>query len=131
MRTAALAVIGALSLGAAARPALAQAPADKSAARCLLVLQAIVQDPKNRDSANQGTTYYLGYLMAHGYSGKMEPLLEPERKAIKNPQQVQAELTRCGAELNARGAELRAVFANLQQNAVADRLKAGVPPPPK
>lgn len=129
MRTAAIAVIGALGLAAIAPAAGAQSAADKADARCILVLQLAARDAKNKEPAVQGTFYYMGRLMAHGLSGKLEPLLLNEGKAIKSGAEVQGELTRCGAELTARSAELRAVFANLQQAANAAAVKSGATPP--
>ena len=131
MRSAATAVIGALALAAIAPTASAQSATDKADARCILVLQLAARDAKNKDPAVQGTFYYLGRLMAHGLSGKLEPLLLGEGKAITNGAMVQAELTRCGADLTARSAELRTVFVNLQQaSAAAKPGAAALTPPP-
>jgi hypothetical protein len=129
MRSAATALIGALALAAAAQPAASQTAADKADARCILVLQLAARgDAKNKEPAVQGTFYYLGRLMAHGLSGKLEPLLLNEGKAITTGAAVQGELTRCGAELTAKSAELRTVFVNLQQAAAAAP-KTATPPP--
>lgn len=130
MRSAATAVIGALALAAIGPAASAQSATDKADARCILVLQLAARDAKNKDPAVQGTFYYLGRLMAHGLSGKLEPLLLGEGKAITNGAMVQAELTRCGADLTARSAELRSVFANLQQAATAAKAGASAPATP-
>lgn len=130
MRSAATAVIGALALAAIAPTASAQSATDKADARCILVLQLAARDAKNKDPAVQGTFYYLGRLMAHGLSGKLEPLLLGEGKAITNGAMVQAELTRCGADLTARSAELRTVFVNLQQASAAAKPGAAAPTPP-
>ena len=130
MRSAAIAVIGALTLAAVAPAANAQSATDKADARCILVLQVAARDAKNKDPAVQGTFYYLGRLMAHGLSGKLEPLLLGEGKTITNGAMVQAELTRCGADLTARSAELRTVFVNLQQAATTAKSGAAAPPAP-
>jgi len=130
MRSAATAVIGALALAAISPTASAQSATDKADARCILVLQLAARDAKNKDPAVQGTFYYLGRLMAHGLSGKLEPLLLGEGKAITNGAMVQAELTRCGADLTARSAELRTVFVNLQQASAAANPGATAPTPP-
>lgn len=130
MRSAATAVIGALALAAIAPAASAQTAADKADARCILVLQLAARDAKNKDPAIQGTFYYLGRLTAHGLTGKLEPLLLNEGKTITTAAAAQGELTRCGAELTARGAELRAVFVNLQQAANAAAAKSGAAPAP-
>ena len=135
MRIAATAVIGALALATlATQPASAQSAADKADARCILVLQLAARDAKNKEPALQGTFYYLGRLAARGLSGKLEPLLLAEGKSIKTGAEVQAELTRCGADLTARSAELRVAFVNLQQAATAAAAKSGAaggPPAPK
>lgn len=131
MRIAATAVIGALALASVAtQPASAQSAADKSDARCILVLQLVARDAKNKEPAVQGTFFYLGRLTGRGLSGKLEPLLLAEGKAIKTGAEVQTELTRCGAELTARSAELRTVFVNLQQAATAAAVQSGAPAAP-
>jgi len=119
MRNPALVLVGVL-MATAAIPATgnAQNAADKADARCLVVLQLAARDEKQRAAAAQGTFYYFGRLMARGYSGKLDPLLQAEaRDVVRSPQQIQQDLNRCGAELNYRGAELRAALANLQQAA--------------
>ena len=68
--------------------------------------------------------------MAHGLSGKLEPLLSAEGKTINSTALVQSELTRCGAELNARNTELRGVFANLAQASTAAKAAQRPAAPP-
>lgn len=109
MRAALTALIGAATLAAMAPPAVAQTPADRSDARCLLVLQAVSRDPKQKEAAGRGIYYFLGRIGARGSVSRIEPVLMAEAKAINSPQQVQAELSRCGNELQARTQEYDAV----------------------
>lgn len=116
MRLAMLAIAGAVAV--TAPPAVAQTPADRGDVRCLLVLQAVGRDPKQRDQAIQGIYYYLGKLNARGGLTRVEPLMLNEAKGL-NAQQAQAELTRCGVELNQQNGALRAMNDRLQAAAAA------------
>lgn len=126
MRNALITMLGVAVLSGLAASARAQTVTDRGDARCILVLQLAARDAKNKDPATQGTFYYLGRLSAHGMSAKLEPLFLAEGKTITNGATVQTELTRCGAELTARSAELRTTFVNLQQAAAS---AAAAPPP--
>lgn len=115
MRGTAIAIIGALALTAAAQTANAQSAGDKADARCILALQLAIRDPKFKEAAVQGSFYYMGRMVAHGLSGKLEPLLQGERKMI-TAETVQSELTRCGTELTASTNEFRAAFTKMQSD---------------
>lgn len=109
------AVAATVALTAVAAPAAAQTAGDKNDARCVLVLAVASREPKNAAAASQGSFYFLGRLAAHGMSGRMGPIMIAESKTITSPAQVQAELTRCSGELNARNTELRTAMGQLQQ----------------
>lgn len=121
MRTALIAMSGAIVLTGMVVPAAAQTAADKADARCLLVISVAAQDPKNKESAGRGTFYFLGRLAARGVSSRLGPILVAEAKTITAAAQVQAELQRCGAELNARNNELRTALTQVQKAAAAAR----------
>lgn len=118
MRLAMLAIAGAVA--ASAPPAVAQTPADRADIRCLLVLQAVGRDPKQREQAAQGIYYYLGKFQVRGGLTRLEPMMLTEAKGM-TPQQAQAELARCGMELNKQNQDLRAMN---------NRLQAAAPPAP-
>jgi hypothetical protein len=114
MRHAILAFAAAAILAGLAPPAFAQASAaDTADTRCLMVLQAVARDPKQRDNAARGVFYYMGKLVARGPVARMEAIMLAEGRKMNNATQVQAELTRCGAELSARSAELQAANQRL------------------
>jgi len=113
MRIAVLALAAALAAPAA--PAVAQTPDDRSDVRCLLVLQAIARDPKQKENAGRGVYFYMGRLAARGGLVRVEPLMLSEARAISSAAQVQAELTRCAAELTKRTAEMQAANQRLQK----------------
>lgn len=115
MRDMLSALIAAATLTTAAAPAAAQTATDKGDARCILVLTLASRDPKNAAAAGQGTFFFMGRLTAHGQSAKLGPIIIAESRTITSPAQVQTELGRCGAELNARNAELRAAMGELQK----------------
>lgn len=92
----ALAVMTAFS----APPAFAQTAGDAADVKCLLALQAMAADPKARDQAVRGVYYYLGKLSNRGGLGRLQTTILNEGKAMNSAPKVQAELTRCGAELN-------------------------------
>ena len=103
----------AAALAAPAAPAFAQAPDDRGDVRCLLVLQAIGRDPKQKENAGRGVYFYMGRLSARGALARTEPIMLAEAKALSTPALLQAELTRCGAELTKRTAEMQAVNQRL------------------
>lgn len=115
MRSFQIALLGVAALAGAAMPAAAQTVVDKADARCMLVLALAAQDPKNKDAANVGSFFYLGRLNARGISTKLGSTLIAESKTITSPDQIKAELARCGGELNTRNAEMRAALAQLQE----------------
>ena len=115
MRVLVSALIGLTTLSAVVSPATAQTAMDKADARCILMLSVAAQDPKNRDAARSGSFFFLGRLNARAMSGKLGPLLVSETKSITTPVQAQAELARCGKELNARLPEMGAALAQVQQ----------------
>jgi hypothetical protein len=125
MRSLTLALIAAVALAGAATRSVAQTtPADRADARCLLVLEALARDPRNKEAAGKGVFYYLGRLQARGLAARLGPLFREEAKAMPTPQQAQAEAKRCTTELTARSNELRSVF-----QALAAAQPAAAPPP--
>jgi hypothetical protein len=118
MRTAALVLATLVALsGAAASSAQAQAlSADQADARCLLVLQFIARDPAQKEQASRGILFYLGRLSARGAISRIEPVMRAEGPKLSQ-QQAQAELTRCGGELNARSKDYQTVAQRLAASA--------------
>lgn len=127
MRTVLIAAAAAAALAGLAPSAAAQTAADRADMRCLLVLQAVSQDPKQKDSATRGIYFYIGRLAARGPLSRVETLLPSEGRAIGSAQQAQAELTRCGTELTQRTGEFQAASQRAAQAARA----AAPPPKPK
>jgi hypothetical protein len=120
MRTAMIALAALTAATAAApAPALAQTADQKADIRCVLVLGAVGRDPKQQQAAMQGIYYFLGRIDAAGLKPGLEGLMKTEGSAIQNPQQAQAELNRCGVELNRRAADLKATYERLQASAQA------------
>lgn len=115
MRHAALAIAAAAVLGGLATPALAQGATDVPDVRCLMVLQVIGRDPAQRDQATRGIFFYIGRLGARGSIARIEPIMIAESKKMNTPQILQAELGRCGAELNQRTGEVQALSQKLQK----------------
>ena len=115
MRYAALAFMTAAVLTGAVSPALAQSAADTADVRCMMVLQAISRDPAQREQAGRGLFYYVGRVTARGPLARVEAIMLAEGKKISTPQQAQAELARCGAELNQNGGEMQAINQRLQK----------------
>lgn len=109
------ALIGLATLAAGVAPAAAQTALDKADARCILMLSVAAQDPKNREAAKSGSFFFLGRLNARAMSGKLGPLMVAETRSITTPAQAQAELARCGNELNARLPEMSAALGQVQQ----------------
>jgi hypothetical protein len=106
----------------ATSPAVAQTGGDGADVRCLLVLQAIARDPKQQEQAGRGLYFYLGKLAARGASSRLEAVMLTEGQGLNSQPKNQAELTRCGAELNQQTNTLRA--ANTR---IATRLGATPP----
>jgi len=119
---------GLIALTGAAGPASAQAlTPDQADVRCLMVMQFITRDPKNADQGSKGVLFYLGRLSARGATARIEAVIKTEAPKMQ-AQQAQAELTRCGGEINARGQELQAVNQRL---AAAARPPAAAAPAKK
>jgi len=115
MRSFPIALLAVAALAGSAVPALAQTASDKADARCMLALALAAQDPKNKDAASVGSFFYLGRLNARGTLAKLGPILIAESKTITGPDQIKAELARCGGELNTRNGEMRAAMVQLQE----------------
>jgi hypothetical protein len=135
MRTAALILAAAAACAGVAAPAAAQAPsADQADTRCLMVLQFVARDPKQSDQAAKGIYYYLGRMGSRGPLARIEGLMKAEAPKM-TPQQAQAELARCGTELNRRSQEFQAINQRLAaQFGPPKGAPAGKPPataPPK
>ena len=113
MRYAAPIFAAALAAAGAAGPAAAQAlTPDQADVRCLMVMQFVARDPKNAEQGARGATFYLGRLSARGAIARLEAIIKAEAPKL-SPQQAQAELTRCGGEINARGQDLQAMNQRL------------------
>jgi hypothetical protein len=108
MRYAVLSLAAAVALSGSAPAAMAQASIDQADIKCLIVLQVVGRDPKQSDQAAKGMFYYLGRLSARGGIPRLEPLMMAEA-AKMTPQAAQAELQRCGGELNSKTQEYQAV----------------------
>lgn len=106
-------ILAAAAALAGATPAAAQgASADSADVRCLMVLQFVGRDPKQAEQAARGVYFYLGRLSSRGATARIEGLIKAEAAKLP-PQQAQAELARCGGELNNRTRELQAVNQRL------------------
>ena len=126
MRPTALALAVAITLTGAV-PATAQAPApDTADVRCLLVLQVVGRDPKQSEQAAKAIYHYLGRLSSRGSITRIEPILKAEASKL-TPQQAQAELGRCGGDLNARTKEFQAINQRLAAQFAAPAAKAAPP----
>ena len=113
MRNAVLTLAAAAMLASAAPSAMAQpVSADAADARCLIVLQFVARDPKQAEQASKGIYFYLGRISARGSVNRLEGIVKTEAPKMQQ-QQAQAELQRCGAELNSRGQEFQAVNQRL------------------
>lgn len=129
MRSPMIALIAAAAaLSGIATPVSAQTAGDRADTRCILVLQLVGRDPKNKEAATQGIFYYLGRLQARGFSGKLDALMLAEAAAIQSQQQAQSEVSRCNTELTAHSLDLKNAFQRLQQQAQAARPQ-GAPAP--
>src|SRR5690349_2309071 len=112
MRFAVLTLAFAAALAGSAGSATAQTMTpDQADTRCLMVLQFVGRDPKQSEQAAKGIYFYLGRLTARGGVARIEGLMKAE--ASLTPQQAQAELARCGAELNTRTKEFQGVNERL------------------
>ena len=131
MRTVLASLIGAATVAGLAQPAAAQTAADRADARCMLVLQAIARDPKNKEAAQVGLYFYMGRLDARGGIPRLEPILLAEAKTITSAEKAKAELDRCGAELNKRTMELKAVNDSLRAHMQPTPTSAPAPAPAK
>lgn len=129
MRALSVALIGAATLVSAAGPAAAQTAMDKADTRCLLALVLVGQDPKATAEARQGTFYYLGKMDGRGSTPRLESLMAAESRTLNTQPLVQAELTRCGAELSRRGSAFASMLQRLQAAAKAAQA-AGAPATP-
>jgi hypothetical protein len=130
MRSALIVMAGVVALAALVPPAAAQTAGDRADTRCLLVLGVAARDPKNKEAASRGTFYFVGRLASHGLTTKLAPILTAEAKSITSQAQAQAELQRCGVELNARTAEVQEAMQQVQQAAqAAQAAKAAAKPP--
>jgi hypothetical protein len=120
-----LALIGSAILGpssALAAPPAAAPVARASAAaaadgRCILVMNVIARDPKNREAASRGTFYYIGRLAGRGQLAQVDAILIASSKGLNGQAQFQAEAKRCGAEFTAANGKLGEAFQALQQMA--------------
>ncbi|MEW5684240.1 MAG: hypothetical protein AB1942_04915 [Pseudomonadota bacterium] len=127
MRNAVLTLAAAVALAGAAPSAMAQpVSADQQDARCLMVLQFIARDPNQSEQAAKGIYYYLGRLASRGPVARIETLMKAEAPKMQQ-QAAQAELARCGAELNNRTKEFQAV----NQKLAATFAPKGAAPAPK
>lgn len=131
MRRAVLALVAALTLSAVAPQAMAQTPTDRADVRCLLALTVAGRDPRNKEAAAAGTQYFMGRLDGRAIGAKLEPTMLAESKALNSGPAIQAELTRCAAQLNKRGAEMKATFQRLQAQAGPPPGAAPATPPAK
>jgi hypothetical protein len=104
----------ALSLFAAISPATAQTAADKADARCILVLTLAAQNPAQKEAAGRGQFYYYGRVAARGTRTPFATMLMNEAKVVTTPNQLQAELARCTAELTIANAALRDSLKEVQ-----------------
>jgi hypothetical protein len=122
---------GAAQAAPAAPPPAARASAAAAAdGRCILVMNVIARDPKNRDAASRGTFYYLGRVAGRGQIGQLDAILIASSKGLNNQAALQAELKRCGAELNASGTRLAAAFQEVQQMSQAQAPAPAAPGAP-
>ncbi|MBI1198150.1 MAG: hypothetical protein GC203_09835 [Phenylobacterium sp.] len=121
MRTAliALAAVTSAAAVAPAAPAAAQSAEALADVRCVLVLGVAARDPNQKQAAFQGTYYYLGRIDGRGLKPKLEALMKAEGKNIPGPDQLKAELTRCGGELRQRATDLQTTYQHLQAEAEA------------
>jgi len=113
MRHAVLAFTAVAILAGSGSPAFAQTAADTADVRCVMVLQAVARDPKQRDNAVRGVYYYMGKLATRGAISRVEPIMLAEGRKMNSAPVVQGELSRCGGELSARSTELQAANQKL------------------
>jgi len=101
------------ALAVSATPSAAQPVSDRNDVRCLLVLQAVSRDPKQKEAAARGVYFFMGKIEARGGVTRIEPMLLAEGKSLSTGQQIQAELARCGAELTKSTQNLQAANQRL------------------
>lgn len=103
---------------AMAAPATGAAKASAAAAadgRCILVLNVVARDPKNREGAFRAQTYFLGKFAGRGQLNDLPAILLASSKGLSSQAQLQSELKRCGAEMNASGVKLGQAFQQIAQ----------------
>jgi hypothetical protein len=100
-------LIAAALLAGSASPAIAQTATDRADARCILVLTLAARNPAQKEAAGRGQFYYYGRFASRSPAAKLGPILLGEAKVVVTPQQLQAELSRCSAELTTANAALR------------------------
>lgn len=109
-------------------PATAQNAPDRADARCILVLTLAARNPDQKEAAGRGQFYYYGRVAARGTAAKLGATLVGEAKQVTTPQQLQAELARCSAELTVANAGLRDSLKDVE-TAARQAPKPGVAPP--
>lgn len=127
MRSSLIALCVGISFAGMAGSAAAQSAGDKADARCLMVLQAVARDPKQQDAAARGVFFFLGKIASRGAVARVEPIMLAEARAMTTQPQIQAELSRCGQELQARSKDFQTVNQALQAKAAAARPAAAPP----
>lgn len=115
-----------LALTPAVAPA--QTAADRTDARCILVLALAGQTMAQKDAATRGQFYYYGRIAARGTSAKLGPLLLAEAKTLTTARQLRNELGICTAELNVANGALGSGLLELQ-NASRKAQKPEAAPP--
>jgi len=104
------------AMAAAAAPPAARPPAGKSArpgspgesdGRCLLSMAMLSQDKQRQQAANIGVYFFAGRLSARGVDVQAA-VREAETKMV--PQQIPAELQRCGPLVEASMRSLQQTF---------------------
>lgn len=125
MRIAAIALLLASTIPAAA---MAQSAADRSDARCIIVLTLASRNPAQKDAAVRGQFYYYGRISARAAAAKLGTVMVGEARTITSPQQLQGELARCTAELTTANAGLRGALQSVDA-AARSLVKPGKTPP--
>jgi hypothetical protein len=115
-------------LAGTASPATAQTATDRADGRCILVLTLAARNPAQKEAAGRGQFYYYGRFVSRSPAAKIGPILLGEAKVVVTPQQLQAELTRCGAELTTANAALRDGLKAVESAAQQAPPPGAVPP---
>jgi hypothetical protein len=115
-------------LAGTASPAKAQTAIDRADARCILVLTLAARNPAQKDAAGRGQFYYYGRFASRSPATKLGPILVGEAKVVVTPQQLQAELARCSAELTVANAALRDGLKAVESAAQQAPPPGAVPP---